>query len=266
MAHRLFVVDAFTDRAFGGNPAGVVLLDDSAEASWMQSVAAEMKHSETAFVHPLDDGRRSLRWFTPAAEVELCGHATLATCHALWERGGADPGSALVFSTASGDLTCRCAADGRIEMSFPALASEPGEPPPGMLAALGLGEADEVLRSTFDKCVLVTDASTVRALDPDFPALARVPARGVCVTAAGDEPGVDFVSRFFAPRVGVDEDPVTGSAHCMLTPIWAERLGKKTLEAAQVGPRGGRLGVELAGDRVLLRGRATTMVAGSLLV
>ena len=260
----LFVVDAFTDRPFAGNPAAVVLLDGPAEPGWMQSVAAEMRHSETAFTHTRPDGRRGLRWYTPAAEVELCGHATLATAHALWEHGGADRGSELRFLTASGELVCRSAPEGRIEMSFPVLPSEPVEPDPAVLAALGLRRA-ELLRSRFDLCVLLPDAAAVLAIEPDFAVLREVPFRGICVSAPGGSDDVDFVSRFFAPAVGIDEDPVTGSAHCMLTPIWAERLGRSRLEAAQIGPRGGRVGVELAGDRVLLRGAATTVVTGQLL-
>ncbi len=258
----------FTDRPFSGNPAAIVVVDRPQPVRWMQDVAAEMKHSETAFVCAVDDGRWGLRWFTPAAEVELCGHATLATAHALWESGRASAGDPIVFATRSGDLTCR-RGGGRIEMTFPALPWEPGDAPPGLLPALGVDEdAVTVLRSTFDRVVVVADDATVRALDPDLRAIAAIDMRGVIVTAraASDAAGVDFVSRYFAPRYGVPEDPVTGSAHCVLGPYWAGVLGRADLEAAQVGPRGGRLGVEVDGDVVRLRGTARTIVRGELVV
>ena len=226
----------------------------------MQSVAAELRHSETAFVVPRADGGYDLRWFTPAAEVRLCGHATLATAHVLSARGAAGP---LAFHTHSGLLTATINDD--IELDFPAQSPVPIDEPDGLAAALGTS-----LRSTYgngvDVLAEVAAEGTVRGLAPDIAALRRVDCRGVIVTAqahAGSD--VDFVSRFFAPRVGVDEDPVTGSAHCALAPFWARRLGRTSLVGAQLSPRGGRVGVEVRGERVMLRGRAVTVLEGSLL-
>ncbi len=210
-----FQIDAFTDRPFRGNPAAVCLLAEEADDAWMQSVAAEMNLAETAFVRQLAEGY-SLRWFTPEVEVDLCGHATLATAHALWTELGLSPEVPLEFHTRSGLLTCR--RNSRlIEMDFPALAVAPADPRPELLAALGIDKA-WTGRTTFDDVVGVADASLVRTLRPDFRRLADVTTRGVIVTAPVDGPDADFVSRFFAPRVGIDEDPVTGSAHCALAP------------------------------------------------
>ena len=238
-----------------------MLLDASANDAWMQSVAAELRHSETAFVVPRDDGGYDLRWFTPAAEVQLCGHATLATAHVLAGQGAAGP---LAFHTHSGVLTAAI-NDGDIELDFPAQSPAPIDEPQGLAVALGTS-----LRSTYgngvDVLVEVADEETVRDLAPDIAALRRVDCRGVVVTAQANEGSdVDFVSRFFAPRVGVDEDPVTGSAHCALAPFWTRRLGRSSLVGAQLSPRGGRVGVEVRGDRVMLRGRAVTVLEGSLL-
>jgi PhzF family phenazine biosynthesis protein len=227
----------------------------------MQSVAGELRHSETAFIVPRTDGGYDLRWFTPAAEVRLCGHATLATAHVLAGRGATGP---FAFHTHSGVLTA--AIDGgEIELDFPAQPPAPVDAPEGLAAALGTAP-----RATYgngvDVLVEVGDESTVRGLAPDIAALGRVDCRGVVVTAPADTGSeVDFVSRFFAPRVGVDEDPVTGSAHCALAPFWAQRFGRTSLVGAQLSPRGGRVGVELRGDRVMLRGRAVTVLEGSLL-
>jgi PhzF family phenazine biosynthesis protein len=258
---RAFVVDAFTSAAFAGNPAGVVLLDEAADASWMQALAAELKHSETAFVRPRDDGTYDLRWFTPAAEVDLCGHATLATAHVLHASGAPGP---YVFDTRSGLLTATVHG-ASIELDFPATPVHPSGEPDGLADALGTRPVGTYSNGT-DALVEVADAGTVAALTPDIRALAAVECRGVVVTAAAS-PGADhdFVSRFFAPRVGVDEDPVTGSAHCALAPFWADRLGRTRMVGEQLSPRGGRVGVEVRGERVLLSGSAVTVLAGDLL-
>ncbi|HZC69685.1 MAG TPA: PhzF family phenazine biosynthesis protein [Jatrophihabitans sp.] len=258
---RVFVVDAFTDVAFRGNPAGVVLLDATVDDAWMQQVAAELRHSETAFVARRDDGAHDLRWFTPAVEVSLCGHATLATTHVLVTTGHAGP---FVFHTLSGALRTERDEDGLISMDFPAQPTHPVEEPAGLLGALGV-PAKEISGNGIDVLVEVADAATVRNLAPDIAALREVDCRGVIVTAGADaDADHDFVSRFFAPRVGVDEDPVTGSAHCALGPYWTARLGQRSLAGVQLSPRGGRVGVDVRGDRALLRGRATTVLAGTL--
>jgi len=246
---RLLQIDAFTDRPFAGNPAAVCLLEREAPEAWMAAVAAEMNLSETAFVVPRDDGY-GLRWFTPACEVELCGHATLASAHALFEEGLASP--PVTFHTKSGALHCR-RADGAIEMDFPATPAAPCEPPDLPFEVVEAG------RSRFDLLLRLPDENAVRGLEFDFRA---VPARGVTITAEGRDH--DFVSRFFAPSVGVPEDPVTGSAHCMLAPFWAERLGKTAMRAYQASARGGEVGVRMEGDRVVLSGRAVTVLRGTL--
>jgi len=257
----LFQVDAFADGPFTGNPAAVCLLDDVRDDAWLQAVAMEMNLSETAFVHPEGDGWR-LRWFTPTAEVDLCGHATLATAHVLWQERLLAPGADARFHTRSGTLGARRLEDGWIELDFPATPPAPAEAPDGLAEALGV-EPLGVLRSRFDYVVDVESAETVRGVAPDFGRLRGVQARGVIVTAPGTD-GVDFVSRFFAPAVGVDEDPVTGSAHCALTPLWAARLGRDRLLARQLSRRGGTLRLALLGDRVRLAGAALTVLRGTL--
>jgi PhzF family phenazine biosynthesis protein len=237
-----------------------VLLDSPADAAWMQHVAAELRHSETAFVVPRSDGGYDLRWFTPLAEVRLCGHATLAAGHVLAERGASGP---FAFHTHSGVLTAAL-DDGDIVLDFPAQPPVPVDTPLGLAAALGV-EPLASYGNGVDVLVEVADEATVRSVIPDIEALHNVECRGVIVTAPADEGSdADFVSRFFAPRVGVDEDPVTGSAHCALAPFWSQRLGKTALVGAQLSPRGGRIAVELRGERVLLRGRAVTVLDGSL--
>lgn len=227
----------------------------------MQQVAAELRHSETAFVVPRADGSYDLRWFTPTAEVRLCGHATLATAHVLAARGTHGP---LAFHTRSGVLTATVDS-GTVTLDFPAQPPAPVDEPDGLADALGVTP-----RGTFgngvDVLVEVADEQTVRGLAPDIAALRGVECRGVIVTAAADASSdADFVSRFFAPRVGVDEDPVTGSAHCALAPYWARRFGRTSLVGIQLSPRGGRVEAELRGERVLLRGRAVTVLEGSML-
>ncbi|AQZ68318.1 oxidoreductase [[Actinomadura] parvosata subsp. kistnae] len=251
---RLFTVDAFTDSAFQGNPAAVCLLDTPVTAQWMQSVAAEMNLSETAFL--LGD---ELRWFTPVVEVTLCGHATLATAHVLYSTGAAE--GPLEFSTASGTLTVNRRPDGMITMDFPAKEVTLSEPPPGLAKALGASPV-RVGKSQLDLLVELDSEEAVIALTPDIAALNLIDARGIIVTAPGTK--TDFVSRFFAPRVGVPEDPVTGSAHCALSPYWSQRLGRTSLVGAQLSSRGGLVHVTHAGDRVHLAGHAITVLSGEL--
>jgi predicted PhzF superfamily epimerase YddE/YHI9 len=266
MSLELYQVDAFTDRAFAGNPAAVCLLPAPRDERWMQDVAREMNLSETAFVVPRDGGGFGLRWFTPAMEVELCGHATLASAHVLWEAGLLPPGEEARFHTRSGWLTAGQVDGGigGIELDFPATPVTKAEPPAGLAESLGV-EPHFVGKSTFDYLVEVESESVVRGLAPDFGRLGSLPVRGVIVTARASDPPYDFVSRFFAPASGVDEDPVTGSAHCSLGPHWGALLGKDELLAFQASPRGGAVRVRLAGDRVKLIGKAVTVLKGQLL-
>jgi predicted PhzF superfamily epimerase YddE/YHI9 len=261
----LYQVDAFTDEPFAGNPAAVCLLEADADPAWMQRVAAEMNLSETAFLRPgAEAGRYGLRWFTPAVEVELCGHATLASAHVLWTEGLAEPGVQLRFDTASGQLAARRDPDGTIWLDFPATPAAPVDPPAGLLEALGAG-ARWVGASRFDYLVELEDEAAVRDLAPDVGRLGWLGGRGVIVTAAASgTAGYDFVSRFFAPGAGIDEDPVTGSAHCALGPFWAGRLGRDELTGFQASARGGLVQVRPQGDRVLLGGRAVTVLRGQL--
>jgi PhzF family phenazine biosynthesis protein len=262
MPQPIVQVDAFADRAFTGNPAAVCILEAPGEEGWMRSVAAEMNLSETAFLHREGDGWR-LRWFTPEVEVELCGHATLATAHVLWEDGHLRADEVARFHTRSGLLTARRAGEW-IELDFPAKPILDAPAPDGLEAALGV-EPVYVGRSHFDVLVEVASEAEVRALKPDMGRLAAVEARGVIVTARADgEARYDFVSRFFAPRVGVAEDPVTGSAHCVLAPYWAAKLGRDELAGFQASRRGGTVRVRAAGDRVHLGGRAVTVLRGEL--
>ena len=253
---KLYHVDAFTDKPFHGNPAAVCVLSRARSDDWMQKVAMEMNLSETAFVLQEADGFR-LRWFTPKVEVELCGHATLASAHVLYETGLLDKKLTARFFTASGELTALCLPDG-IELDFPATPDEPAGPPPGLVEALGI-QPIYTGKSRFDYLLQVSDEQTVRQMQPDFTRLAQVTARGIMVTSAADHAPFDFVSRFFAPAVGINEDPVTGSAHCCLAPFWSRHLGKTEFQAYQASERGGILKVTLAGDRVKLRGKACTV-------
>lgn len=262
MGQRITVVDAFTHVAFTGNPAAVCVLSEPTTEAWMQSVAREMKHSETAFCIRLKDGSFELRWFTPGGEVRLCGHATLAAAHVLWEEGWLEHRNIARFSTLSGELTATPL--GRvIELDFPSRPPEEVRAPAGLLDSLGLSSS-WVGRDVDDYVVLLEDEAAVLDCKPDFGALRALDTRGVAITARANGDDVDFVSRFFAPRLGIDEDPVTGSAHCCLTPFWAERLGKMQMSARQLSARGGELEVELAGDRVKLRGTCVTTLRGSL--
>jgi PhzF family phenazine biosynthesis protein len=262
MNQRIVQVDAFATAPFTGNPAAVCVLEAAADEAWMRNVASEMNLSETAFL-VRTDGVFNLRWFTPAAEVDLCGHATLASAHVLWEDGHLAPSEEARFATRSGELRAR-RTDRGIELNFPALFAESCEEPAGLLAALGLEAAASIARSRFDYLVEVDSEKTVRAHAPDFGRLQQVNARGVMVTARAEQEGYDFVSRFFAPRVGVDEDPVTGSAHCALAPWWCGKLGSNELTGFQASPRGGLVGVRMEGDRVALTGGAVTVMVGEL--
>jgi predicted PhzF superfamily epimerase YddE/YHI9 len=263
------LIDAFTDRPFSGNPAAVAILTAPAPApdaaAWMQAVAAEFNLSETAFIHPAGDGTPAwrIRWFTPTTEVALCGHATLASAAALWRTGRAPAASPLTFHSQSGPLHAR--ADGaRIVLDFPALPCAPCAPPPGLAEALGTA----IVRAGangMDALAELADADAVARLKPDPAALARMPLRGVMVTApAAPGSGWDIVSRFFAPAAGIPEDPVTGSAHCALLPWWAPRLGRDRLTCRQVSPRGGTVHGRLRGDRVDLGGDAVVVARGEL--
>jgi PhzF family phenazine biosynthesis protein len=261
MVIRITQVDAFTDRPFAGNPAAVCVLREPREDAWMRSVASEMNLSETAFLQPCAGGFQ-LRWFTPAVEVDLCGHATLASAHVLWEEGHLAAGAEARFHTRSGLLTAN-RRGGWIELNFPATPPTPAEPPAGLAEALGM-RIVSCHRSRFDVLAEAESAAVVRDLTPDFTALGKVNARGIIVTAAADDPQYDFVSRFFAPAVGINEDPVTGSAHCCLTPFWSVRLGKSAMTAHQSSARGGVLRVRLEGDRVVIAGQAVTVLRGEL--
>jgi len=256
------VVDAFTAQPFSGNPAAVCLLERGAPAAWMQAVARELNLAETAFLFREGDGYR-LRWFTPAVEVALCGHATLASAHVLWQDGQLAAGEQARFYTLSGLLTADRESDW-IKLDFPAQEPAAAEPPPGLLMALGLEHASYVGKNVFDYIVEVDSEAVVRSLTPDLILLAGLEARGVMVTARSTAGEFDFVSRFFAPAVGVPEDPVTGSAHCCLTPYWAARLGKSELTGYQASARGGVVRVALRGDRVWLYGQAVTVLQGNL--
>ncbi len=259
MKQAYFVVNAFSREPFAGNPAGVCPLDAWLPDDLMQRIAAENGLSETAFFVANGD-HYDLRWFTPTAEVKLCGHATLASSHVLLAHLGVRTGS-LEFRTLSGPLFVSGELDARrYVLDLPSQPGEACEAPAGLVAALGATPRELIV--TDDLLVLLDSAKQVKALAPDFAALARLKLRGIIVTAPGDD--CDFVSRFFAPAVGVDEDPVTGSAHCKLTPYWAERLGREQLHARQVSARGGELFCTLAGDRVELAGHACDYLRGEI--
>ena len=261
MPFDFWLIDAFTDAPFAGNPAGVCLLTAPKPDDWMQSVAREMNQAETAFLVPAAEGY-DLRWFTPKLEVDLCGHATLASAHFLWEKRRLKAKEAARFQTRSGALTAT-RKGGWITLDFPATPAEPCEPPPYLLDAFKAHGA-AVLRSKFDYMLVLEDPAKVRVLRPDFRLMGGIETRGVIVSAPSDLPGVDFISRFFAPSAGVNEDPVTGSAHCALAPYWAARLGRKELIGYQASARGGTVRVEDAGERVFLGGKAATVVKGTM--
>ena len=257
-------VDAFTSEPFGGNPAAVCLLPAPADEAWMQRVAREMNLSETAFLVKRSDGSFDLRWFTPAVEVDLCGHATLASAHVLWEEDHLAPDAQAVFHTRSGRLSA-ILRDGWIEMDFPVEPDRPASVPDGLVDALG---ADPIYvgRNRFDYLVEVDSEATVRRLAPDIRRLGNVAtSRGIIVTALAETDGIDFVSRYFAPSAGIDEDPVTGSTHCSLAPYWRRRLGRTAFTAWQASSRGGLVKVEVRGGRVALSGQAVSVMRCLLL-
>ncbi|QDV38164.1 PhzF family phenazine biosynthesis protein [Tautonia plasticadhaerens] len=266
MGQRIVQVDAFADRPFSGNPAAVCVLRSPADEGWMRAVAREMNLSETAFLHPEprpdEPDSYRLRWFTPTVEVDLCGHATLAAAHVLWEDGHRPEGEPITFSTRSGRLRAR-RPGGLIALDFPSEPVAEREPPRGLVEAIGLVPRF-VGGNRMDVLVQVDTEEEVLGLSPDFGRLRAIPTRGVIVTARSDRPGVDFVSRFFAPAAGVDEDPVTGSAHCALAPFWSERLGLGTMTGEQVSARRGTVRVRVLGDRVELAGSAVTVLRGEL--
>jgi PhzF family phenazine biosynthesis protein len=269
VTREIFVVDAFAYGRFRGNPAGVVPLEpgEVPDAEWMQDIAAEMRHSETAYVEPRADGSFGLRWFTPAVEVDLCGHATLASAHVLYETGRLAPDAEAVFHTRGGVLSAGREADGAVRLDFPAAPPEPCDVPAGLLDALGIAKSESLRTDGQFFMLVVPDAAIVRNVVPDFRELgALTNVRGVYVTAASDDGEFDIVSRCFAPKVGIDEDPVTGSMHCVLGPYWCERLDKEELRALQASARGGVLRVRLADDRALLTGHSVTALRGELLI
>jgi PhzF family phenazine biosynthesis protein len=276
----VFQVDAFTDRPFAGNPAAVCLLPEAQPDRWMQQVAQEMNLSETAFLTPQADGF-GLRWFTPSVEVDLCGHATLASAHVLWHEGVLVGNQPVQFHTRSGVLTATQQGNW-IELDFPLTPCTEIALPPELATALQLSPSSIrfVGKTMFDYFVEVESAAIVQQLQPNFPALRELPMRGVIVTSGvgssipntvdstdsppSREPAYDFISRFFAPRAGIDEDPVTGSAHCALAPFWGDRLGKSALIGYQASVRGGSVRVQVCGDRVLLAGQCITVLRGEL--
>lgn len=259
---QIIQVDSFTDRKYRGNPAAVCILSEPAGEEWMRDVAREMNLSETAFLVERG-GDYDLRWFTPSVEVALCGHATLASAHVLWEEGRLPGDAEARFHTKSGLLTA-VRRNGWIEMDFPAICEEPAEAPGEFLKALGIKPV-YAGKNKFDYLIEAASEEVVRELKPDFSLLKRLPARGVMVTSRASMAGFDFVSRFFAPGSGIDEDPVTGSAHCCLAPYWAKKLGKPEMTAWQASPRGGTVRVRHEGDRVKLAGQAVTVMRGELL-
>jgi PhzF family phenazine biosynthesis protein len=261
MPAELHLIDAFTRSPFRGNTAAVCIPGVPVTEAWMQQVAAEMKHSETAFLFPAEIGW-NLRWFTPLEEVELCGHATLAAAFVLRATGRVPENAPIAFETLSGMLTAR--QDGEwISMDFPAEPATASGPVPGLGRALGI-EPLLIGRNRFDILAELRSADDVCSLEPDMDALAAIPARGIIVTAASDVPQYDFVSRFFAPSVGIPEDPVTGSSHCCLGPWWGEKLQKTELVGFQCSARGGSVRVTLNGNRVVLAGHAVHVFSGTL--
>ena len=263
MSQPIFIIDAFADRPFEGNPAAVCVLPGPADEAWMAAVAREMNLSETAFLHPIGgDGDFSLRWFTPRVEVDLCGHATLASAHVLWTEGHLPGDREVRFRTRSGPLSARRVGE-EIELDFPELTITPVEAPADLGSAIG-AELLRVLSTGMDLLVEVANEQMVRTLAPDLGRIAALPVRGVIVTSRASVPEYHFVSRFFAPRCGVSEDPVTGSAHCALAPFWGERLGLDAMVGFQASERGGSVRVRREAGRVKLGGRAITVLRGAI--
>ncbi len=264
MKTAVYLVDAFTDRPFSGNPAAVCVMPRPRDDAWMQDIAREMNQSETAFVHHETESYYRLRWFTPVAEIELCGHATLASAHILWEAAYVRPGEKVVFETLSGALTAK-RHDHSIALDFPAEPAAEVMAPLDLRKALGL-KPSFIGRNRMDYLVEVESEDVLRALKPDYAAIRNIDARGIIVTARSASSDYDFVSRFFAPAVGIDEDPVTGSAHCCLGPYWQAKLGKNDLVGYQASARGGVVRVRLDGSRALLTGQCVTMYRGEVAI
>lgn len=262
MVIKIYQVDAFANQIFSGNPAAVCILERQADTEWMQNLAAEMNLSETAFLIASGDGY-NLRWFTPTVEVDLCGHATLASAHILWEEGYLDQDEIANFYTKSGLLSATKNSD-IIELDFPAEVEEESPVPSGLKEGLGLNPI-YVGKNRFDYLFQVESDEQVRNLEPNFELLKIVPSRGIIVTSLSSSSEYDFVSRFLAPNTGIDEDPVTGSAHCCLGPYWGRKLGKSTLNAYQASKRGGTVQVKLIDERVILGGKAITVFRGEIL-
>lgn len=262
MVQEIFQVDAFTDRPFAGNPAAVCVMPQEGDEAWMLRVANEMNLSETAFLVEREDGY-NLRWFTPAIEVDLCGHATLASAHILWETGLLAPDQEARFFTRSGLLTA-ARQDNWIQLDFPSEPEEEINAPEKLGDALGISPG-YVGKNRFDYLVEIESEASIRNLNPDFTLLGTIESRGFMVTSVADSAEFDFVSRFFAPAFGINEDPVTGSAHCCLGPFWQKKLGKNEFTAYQASARGGVIKVQVAGERVLLAGQAVTVMRGALL-
>ncbi|MCS6813867.1 MAG: PhzF family phenazine biosynthesis protein [Cyanobacteria bacterium] len=263
---QIFQVDAFTSQPFAGNPAAVCLLPELRSDRWLQQVAQEMNLSETAFLVPQADGF-NLRWFTPTVEVDLCGHATLASAHVLWSEGVLPEDCPARFHTRSGLLTATRQGSW-IQLDFPLTPVDSAMIPPDLPVMLGIPMPSAVIyggKTRFDYLLAVESATIVQQMIPDFAALQSLPVRGIIVTSRADCPDYDFVSRFFAPRAGINEDPVTGSAHCALAPFWGDRLGKSELVGYQASARGGVVRARVQGDRVLLAGQAVTVLRGELL-
>ena len=262
MGQEIFQVDAFAEKPFTGNPAAVCVLPEARDETWMQNVALEMNLSETAFLVERDDGF-DLRWFTPTTEVDLCGHATMASAHVLWQTGRLATDEEARFHTGSGLLKAKRRGD-RIELDLPAEAPEPVSAPAELAGILGAAKAVRVAKNRLDYVVELDSEQTVRGLEPDLALLATLPVEGLIVTSLTTTGEFDFVSRYFAPRFGIDEDPVTGAAHCCLGPYWQQRTGRSEFVAYQASSRGGVVGVRVAGDRAHLTGKAVTVLRGEL--
>jgi PhzF family phenazine biosynthesis protein len=263
MPIRIVTVDAFTNVPFAGNPAAVCIIQEPRPEDWLRNVARELNLSETAFLLPRD-GEFDLRWLTPAVEVDLCGHATVASAHVLWEDGHLPPGKQARFHTRSGLLTADRRGDW-IELDFPVKIATVAEPPAELLPALGVSSTVAVAKNAFDYMVEIESEEELRAMNPDHSTLRKIPVRGIIVTARSTTAEFDFISRFFAPGSGVDEDPVTGSAHTALGPYWGSKLGKAEMTAFQASARGGVVRLRLNGDRIILGGQAVTVMQATLL-
>ncbi len=260
---KIFHVDSFTSRPFGGNPAGVCILTHPKVDSWMLNIAAEMNLPETSFIMRSAKGY-NLRWFTPKTEVDLCGHGTLASAHIIWQEGLAREDEAILFNTRSGNLTCR-RQERSIILDFPLLPEHQIDPPAGLARSLGISPVN-VGASAWDIIVEAESEEAVKKITPDYNLMLELPMRGVIVTSRADSQEFDFVSRFFAPKIGINEDPVTGSAHCCLASYWSKRLGKNDLVARQVSERGGVVGMHIEGERVHLIGEAVTVMKGETVI